>query len=426
MLNKEAVRAEIEAAFGNLPVPRADELRRGSTGDDKGAQAIQHALQDKTWQELETAFLKRNWASFGYLSAEAYRYYLPALLMRSLDHFRVPNRSIEDSENQSRIWKDAANLSTEELLDRLASASDDSDLLHSTLYRLKPSYYRLYREGRDEWFDYQTSLFSSEQYSAVCSFLGLVFEQIPDYQFDAAKVLYWGWNRQAHPALEKAQAFSKAMNSFTWPESNNPNVQHVIAQIYDGFKDTPYPEDLDGNREEMRVGDCGGDEEVAEILLEFRGKNWRTLHPEFLMEHETALSFLPHSAFRYFLPTFLIADLMGEEMESVRNANPVFHLTDGFADERETTPEFLEFLEEVDLVENAALFERRQIEGGWYGYALERFSNFTATERAAVVAYLQFQIEGLTRLDDELSEGQPFYERERQGIRQAIERFWAH
>jgi hypothetical protein len=425
MPNKEAVRAEIEAAFGDLPVPRADELLGESTGGDQGEKAIKEMLQGKRWQELDTAFLKRRWSSFGYLSATAYRYYLPALLVRSLDHFQAPNRSLEDSEKQISIWQDAAHLSTEELLDRLAAESHDSDLLHSTLFGLTPGYYRIYKEGHDQRLNYHTAFFSPQQYGAICSFLGLIFEQIPEYKFRAAKALYWGWNRQAHPALEKAQAFYETMNNFTWPESNNPDVRRVIAQIHDSFKDTPYPVDLDGNSEEMRVGDCGGDEEVAEILLEFRGKNWRSLHPQFLMEHETALSFLPDNAFRYFLPVFLIADLMGEEMESVRNANPVFHLTDGLADERDDSPALLEFLEEAGLEENAAMFQRRQIEGGWYSCQLKRFSGFTAPERAAVVAYLQLQIEAFTQLDYDLNEGRPVYERDRQEISQAIERFWA-
>lgn len=425
MFDKSEVRAEIEAAFGDLPVPHADELLGETTGDTTGENAIKEALSGKRWQELDTAFLKRKWSSFFYLSDVAYRYYLPALLVRSLEHFQVPNRSLEDAKKQSNILKDAANLSTEELLDRLAEANDDSHLLHSTLFGLTPSYYRIYKEGRDPRLDSRIALFSPQQYAAVCSFLGLIFEQIPEYKFRAAQSLCWGWNRQAHPALEKARAFSEKMHTFIWPESKNSEVRGIIAQIHQAFKETPYPTDLDGNKEEMRVGVCGGDEEVAEILMEFRGKDWRTLHPEFLGQHYTALSFLPDSAFRYFLPAFLVADLMNEEVEYGGDAGVIFHLTDGLADGRQTTPEFLEFLEEVGI-EDTSKYQRRQIEGGWFAYRLKRFSGFTAPERAAVVAYLEFQIKEFMRLDDELNAGQPFYERDRQEIRQAIERFWGH
>ena len=87
--------------------------------------------------------------------------------------------------------------------------------------------------------------------------------------------------------------------------------------------------------------------------------------------HDAALAFLSHAAHRYFLPAFLIADVL----DLLRNADPVFYLTHG--------------LDRED--------------------ADERFAALTPAERAAVASFLRW------RNDD------PF---DQDRIDQALAAFW--
>lgn len=314
------VAAEIAAAFPRLPPPAPSALIGPSLGDAAGEEAIRRELVGKPWSSLDARFVQERWASFCYLSAEAYRYYLPALLLRSLEALPAGHA-----------------------------------LFHSTTYLLTPSAACLYFDGRDARFESQTSHFTRRQHVAVCAFLGLGLDT--PVRFRSAQALRWGWSQHPHPALERARALYRAFHSFQYPPSTNPAAQSLIARICSAFAETPYPGD-------DRLCDSRQGDEPAEYALEFRGLDWRTLHPEFLAYHYPSLSFFPDEAFRYFLPAFLRADLMAPELEGTASgAEPTFHLTHGLVASKSTAG------------------ERER--------AVRRLSRFTPPERAAIVAYLE-------------------------------------
>lgn len=344
----EKVEQEIIDAFSWLEVPKRENLLSPSTDDwEEERQEIANKLLGKSWLSLEQEFLVEEWAAFCYLSAEGYRYYLPSLLTKCLANF-----------------------------------SEDNDLIHSTVYSLNLSFHSLYYYGKDEDFEYQTSLFTSEQYKAVCSFLGLVFDTLPELKFLSAQALRWGWNQQTHPAQAKSKEFYQSLHNYQYPLSKDPQVRELQQQINAAFAKTPYPGDNNL---------CGSDlgDEPAEYAMEFRGLNWKTLHPYFLAKNSSALSFLTDEGFRYFLSAFLIADLIIPEIEGAwSNTDPVFHLTHGLVEE--------EFENEDNF--------------NWYEIATRKFSHFNQDERKAIVSYLKY-----CSIKDE-------YSRER--INEALENYW--
>jgi hypothetical protein len=127
--------------------------------------------------------------------------------------------------------------------------------------------------------------------------------------------------------------------------------------------------------------------------LEFRGLDWRTLHPEFLSYHSAALSFYADDGFAYFLPAFMVADVLGE----AGNADPVFHLSHGLYEEPSfdltaLNPEALQAsgIAAADLEWLQESFQQ-QSSIDWHAYALRRFSGFRHLERQAIIHYLEYR-----------------------------------
>ena len=340
------VRQAVIAAFSDLAVPDPARLIGPSKGDQPQEEQIRGELAGRDWRSLEADFLTQKWAFFCYLSAEGYRYYLPALITTCLAHF-----------------------------------SEEYPLIHSTLYYLQPSYWDLYYQGTDRNFLYQTSLFTPQQTGAVCSFLELVFDRLPAFQFASAKALKWGWNMLPdHPALRKALDFYAGLQNYTYPPAADPAVDRLVSQIAEAFAETPYPGD------DRLCGSRQGDE-PAEYAMEFRGLPWNRIHPAFLSVHYASLSFFSKEGFRYFLPAYLTADLLGLNS----NGDVVFHLTHGLAEE-DSASQMAALAASPDLPEaDRELMKhnlaRPQID--WRAYAEDRFSVFNLPERRAIIAYLQ-------------------------------------
>ena len=101
----------------------------------------------RPWTALDRDFWFEHWPSFGTLLPASYRYYLPSLLMLSLDE-----------------------------------PPDARELVSGTLVILTPSFRRLHDYGRDKRFEYQTSLFSRDQQAVVCSFLGWLLAYLVLYR----------------------------------------------------------------------------------------------------------------------------------------------------------------------------------------------------------------------------------------------------
>jgi hypothetical protein len=383
----EAVRDEIIAAFRDVPMPSAGELLGPSRGelDVASEKRVRKALLGKHYTELGKNLLDEYKFYFCYLSAEAYRHYLPALLLSALS--------------------------------TLDGTGIDRGFAHSVTFSLPPSYWALYYEGEDELFNYQTSLFTSEQIGAVCSFLGLIFTyDVPLCRHLSAQALRWGWDRIEHPALDEVSAYFHNLHHFEYPPAQDPEVIQLIDLIRTAFADTPYPGDDDLCGSEM------GDE-PSECALEFLGLDWRTIHPALLAENYASLSFLSDNAYRYFLPAYLIADIHDapevRQYQEVSTAEPVFHLTITFyPNDKAYNQEFIESFKSMGTVDDetlAALEEdlsdKRHEE--MKEHTLDRHSGFSKPERQAIIAYLRYRATRSDMLDYRIKE-----------IEDALDSYW--
>jgi hypothetical protein len=349
-----SVLERVHAAFGKLALPSPDEIIGGrpSQRDLSGSEKIREALAGVTWQELKTEFLQGAWSSFCYLSASGYRYYLPSLLKQCL--FQWPSKE---------------------------------DLIHSTVFGLLPSFYELYAHNRDIDFDEQTSAFDENQYAAVCSFLELAFDNVK-YQYLAGQALRWGWNRIEHPVHQRVDEHYRAFYQYQWLDHADPTIQKLIADIHAAFAERPYPGD-----DESFGSHPGPDDEPAGYALEFRGQDWRRLHPDFLNYNYACLSFFTEAGFRHYLPAYLITDLHGQSTSDV-----LFHLTHGIVKPKtldlnsfnlssimgdDAQARMEEFKAMIDRIENDRY--------DWNAMAQSKFSGFSLPERKAIVCYLAYR-----------------------------------
>jgi hypothetical protein len=223
---------------------------------------------------------------------------------------------------------------------------------------------------------------------------------LPHLRFLSAKALKWGWNRQEHPTLVKCRDFYWSLHHYRYLSSDKSQVRNLVEQIKTAFDTTPYPGD------DQLCGSDQGDE-PAEYALEFRGLNWRTIHPDFLSHHYASLSFFSDEAFRYFIPAYLIADLI----ETDSNAGPVFHLTYGLVADEPLQVE--QGLIEPSLLPDdlPPLMENEWMDTfDWYQIAVHKFSHFNLQEREAIVGYLKYQASNS--------------EYSRNEINQALEKYW--
>lgn len=320
----EEVKELILAAFPETVPPAATDLLLPKSYfrmlDWKSMKLSGEKFTGKTWQSLTPEFLYNSWSSYCYLSRQGYRYYLPALLMEALHP--------EAGQN----------------------------FQHSVVFSLLPSFAALYfNDGKDQDFDEQTALFTEGQFKAVAAFLGFFFASAPRAKFLSAQALRWGWNRVPSPELAKVTEYYKGLHNYDWPQAKEPEARAQVEMIKAAFKDTPAPK-----REEMCNSKQG--DEPSEYAMEFLGQDWRRLHPEFLDRNSASLSFLAASAFRYFLPAYLIYDLT-DPLAS--QADPAWHLA-WIPGSEKGKPEM-----EV--------------------YMREKLSKFNKQERSAIAAYLEYK-----------------------------------
>jgi hypothetical protein len=175
----------------------------------------------------------------------------------------------------------------------------------------------------------------------------------------------------------------------------------VIEIIRGAFDPDDHPGDL------WLQGSFEGSEPYDEVGA-FKGRHdWRTLEPEFLDQHYTALSFFSEAGLRYYIPAYVVADIRN----ALHTADPVFHLTHGFVDFSTTS-------EVGGRTFTRSSGRTRLINPLRYGaltfldYARHRLSVFCREEAGAIVAYLEFAHEA------------PWHEYSRDAIERAIADFW--
>ncbi len=318
----------VPLAPGRSPVEWDRELDRND------AEKLRETLRGKAWTDLSSKWLARGgWASFCNLSPDGYRSYVPALLREAL-------RAVDDTRG----------------------------VLHSVVFSLQPSWWRIYYRGADQQHESRVAGLEPAQFDMICEFLALAFRA--GHPFLSAEALRWGWSTRDtthHACMHEHYA---RMYGHHWPAHPDSGVAGIISQIVEAFTQGACPPD-----DQLSGSDQG--DEPAGYALEFRGQDWRTLHPDFLANNYAALGFLTSEGFRYFLPAFLLADLHGGDS----NADPVFHLT--------------------SVAECGSSLE---------AYNRERKGGFVLVQCEAIVAYLRYQA-AQDRLD-------------REAIERALDRYW--
>ena len=175
----------------------------------------------------------------------------------------------------------------------------------------------------------------------------------------------------------------------------------VIEKIQTAFAGNAFP----GAR--FLQGSFEGCEPYDEVGPFEKLEDWRGIEARFLDGHANALSFFSEAGFRYFLPAYLISDLRGQ----LYTADPLFHLTHGFADWTTEVPgNGRTFV--IKHGKSAFINPRRYGAMTSYDHARHRLSIFTREEADAIVAYLEFKRDADPDVID------------KQAIDAALEAFW--
>jgi len=368
------VRNQIVEAFKDVPIPKREQMIASEALDKEGIRVIERNLTGKRWSDLPLNFLEQQWTFYYHLSAHAYQYYLPAILIAALDNF-----------------------------------DSNSTLVHTVVWLIKPSEWAIYDAGLDGRLEYHVEFFTPEQFAAVGAFLGLMLKQPQNYMaFLAARAFRLGWDRVDSPERARFAEFHSEMRDWTYPEKpywkyaymNEPDdeiagyIAEVIAlkvEIAEAFAGTPYPGD------DKLCGSIQWDE-PAESALDFRGVSWQKAHPRLLAANYVSLSFLSPEGFRFYLPAYLTAELMGFADES--NAQPDFSLTHGFSKpvQYEVSAD-LSFDKIAELLPGSFTVEqmqelfakqnKRSNEIDWRADGKARMARFNRKERLAIIHYLE-------------------------------------
>ena len=372
-MERQQVLEVIYDAFPEQPVPKPQIFSTHVHPQDRSnVQIFLSELEGKSWRSLSSEFCAKWRHSFSHLQPQAYGYYIPALLTNSL-----------------------------------SSGMGDTELMYRTVCAINPSFEAMSLEGCDTSLRTHQTAFTEAQYRAVCAFLGLAFDEGDRFRrFQAAQGLRWGWNQFDTPALKAANAHLHTLRTFSYPESEDPQIAVLCREIRAAFAATPYPGD------EALCPSVG--EEPGEIAMGLRGVPWQSAHPHLLDCCNSALSFLSGAGFRYYLPAFLLVGLLLNELNEFDyygNGDPVFHLTYGLYDKRideEDLAALSDFtgsgfvsLPNVEGINRSPqsmqeMFQKvSEIQNkiDWSQYSIQRFTSFNREERTAIIHYLEYRAE---------------------------------
>ena len=173
-MEREQVQEAIDTAFGGLSIPKRRTIIGDVDAKDRlSAETFRRDIAGKSWQNLTPKFLAEWWAWYGYLTPEAYRYYVAALMTEALKNFE-----------------------------------ESYGLIYSAVAALSPSLASLYHEGCDANLRSKQSTLTMPQCSAICAFLELAFGLgTGRAKHHAAQALHWGWNQINTPALAAANSY---------------------------------------------------------------------------------------------------------------------------------------------------------------------------------------------------------------------------
>ena len=140
------LRAAVLEAFANVPPPRPDRPDL-YTRENAVFAGIQRLGDDTStnWSNLSNEFIEANCEELALVSAEAFHYYIPALFIYAIDHWK-----------NSNVW-------------------------NWTLTHFSTVPHKQHRVGQDEHNRARFGLFSEAQMQTIYSFLDLILEDTQDW-----------------------------------------------------------------------------------------------------------------------------------------------------------------------------------------------------------------------------------------------------
>jgi len=188
------------------------------------------------------------------------------------------------------------------------------------------------------------------------------------------------------------------------------DIDKIIGVINSAFGENEYPGD------DCLVGSKDGCEPMDEILPFIGRTDWKAVEPHVLDSHSGALNFFSEAGLRFFIPSYLVADLK----EQLNSADPVFILTHGFSNLAVTHKiGDQEYFRETG--KDAFINPRRYGALTFGDYACYRLSVFTCEEAGAIAKYLEHKrdkdMDGFDRDQIETALDSFWYERSKSAPR---------
>jgi hypothetical protein len=97
-------------------------------------------------------------------------------------------------------------------------------------------------------------------------------------------------------------------------------AREIAGEVEDAFANVPYP----GDERLVRSPTYWENEEILEA---FRGKHWRDISVKVLFEHRYSLGALSPEAYRFYLPSYLVAGLIHSDETDTLWQNVFYSLT---------------------------------------------------------------------------------------------------
>ncbi len=138
---REFLRQEILQVFPKTKPPRSDDITTDTYGDSP---RVTLSFDGVRWWSASSKIIDDNYDNLPLLTPEAFHYYFPAFLLRSLERF--------ESDNQTLAF---------------------------TVYSLSPTK----KSRNDPWYSTRVNLFTPEQVSVIRKFLHLILADETMYSF---------------------------------------------------------------------------------------------------------------------------------------------------------------------------------------------------------------------------------------------------
>jgi hypothetical protein len=187
MIERHEVERAIENAFASLDAPPRESIGYDSTGYDLESNAVRDFFWGKTWSQVTLIGLRRDYpgdasACLGFMTNEAFRYYLPAYLVMCI------KEGLEDLDSCLSSTIDCLTLPTSEDRGQVREFLRTAPLFCYSEIRLP------HLKGETQRFLQKMSGFSTCQERAIAMFLRFMREMYPadlGRKIDAAMERYW-------------------------------------------------------------------------------------------------------------------------------------------------------------------------------------------------------------------------------------------